>query len=207
MAVERRVERRRAATRERLVNTALTLFATHGIYDVTVEDITEAADVGKGTFYQHFPSKTVIIHHLLHDGVSELLDRCRREGRAAGTEQERVKRLLSAQFRFFDERPDLLILFHQVRGLLKLKRPEVRSLQKEYARYIRYLAAELGISLDRRRYSRTKLMHIACSMAGLVAGYLSYRMILGLKKQGGMGLEAPTRLFLEGIAANGQTMA
>lgn len=76
MAVERRVERRRAATRERLVSTALALFATHGIYDVTVEDITEAADVGKGTFYQHFPSKAAIIHHLLHDGVNALLARC-----------------------------------------------------------------------------------------------------------------------------------
>lgn len=206
MAVERRVERRRAATRERLVSTALTLFATHGIYDVTVEDITEAADVGKGTFYQHFPSKAAIIHHLLHDGVSELLARCRREGRSAGIDKERVKRLLSAQFRFFDERPDLLILFHQVRGLLKLKVPEGRSLQKEYARYIRFLAAELGASLDRRRYSRVRLMQIACAMAGLVAGYLSYRMILGLKKHRATDLEVPTRLFLEGIAGNGQAI-
>jgi len=206
VAVERRVERRRAATREKLVNTALALFATHGIYDATVEDITEAADVGKGTFYQHFPSKTVIIHHLLHDGINELLDRCRREGRLAGTDKERVKRLLSAQFRFFDERPDLLILFHQVRGLLKLKPPDVRSLQKEYDRYIRFLAAELGASLDRRRYSRARLMQMACAMAGLVAGYLSYRMILGLKKHGATDLEVPTRLFLEGIATNGQAM-
>ena len=206
MAVERRVERRRAATRERLVSTALALFATHGIYDVTVEDITEAADVGKGTFYQHFPSKAAIIHHLLHDGMSELLARCRREGRSAGIEKERVKCLLLAQFRFFDERSDLLILFHQVRGLLKLQVPEGRSLQKEYARYIRFLAAELGASLDRRRYSRVRLMQIACAMAGLVAGYLSYRMILGLKKHGAADLEVPTRLFLEGIAVNGQAM-
>lgn len=171
-----------------------------------MEDITEAADVGKGTFYQHFPSKTAIIHHILHDGVSELLDRCRREGRLAGTNKERVKRLLSAQFRFFDERPDLLILFHQVRGLLKLKSRDVRSLHKEYDRYIRFLAAELGASLDRRRSSQTGLMQMACAMAGLVTGYLSYRMILGFKKHGVTDLEVPTRLFLEGIATNGQVM-
>lgn len=48
----------------------------------------------------------------------------RREGRSAGIEKERVKRLLLAQFRFFDGRPDLLILFHQVRGMLKLQVPE-----------------------------------------------------------------------------------
>src|SRR5574337_1983480 len=117
MAVETRVQRRMTATREGLVNAALVLFARQGIYDTTVEDITEAADVGKGTFYQHFSSKTAIIYQLLHDGVSELLDRCRRESRLAKTDNERVKRLLSAQFRFFDERTDLLVLFHQVRGL------------------------------------------------------------------------------------------
>lgn len=130
----------------------------------------------------------------------------RREGRSAGIEKERVKRLLLAQFRFFDGRPDLLILFHQVRGMLKLQVPEGRSLQKEYTRYIRFLVAELGASLDRRRYSRVRLMQIALVMAGLVTGYLSYRMILGLKKHGAADLEVPTRLFLEGMVGNGQAM-
>lgn len=40
-------------------------------------------------------------------------------------------------------------------------------------------------------------MQIALVMAGLVTGYLSYRMILGLKKHGAADLEVPTRLFLE----------
>jgi AcrR family transcriptional regulator len=200
------VERRRAATRERLVSTALALFATHGIYDATVEDITEAADVGKGTFYQHFPSKTAIIRHLLHEGFDELLGECRHEVQAASTAKERVKRLLSAQFRFFEKRRDLLILFHQVRGWLKLHTDDVRSLQKEYERYIHFLASELGTSLGGRRRSRVALKQMACAMAGLVAGYLSYRMILGLKKHEAADLEVPTRLFLEGIAGNGQSM-
>lgn len=37
------------------------LFAVKGFADTTVEDITEAADVGKGTFFNYFPSK----EHLL----------------------------------------------------------------------------------------------------------------------------------------------
>ena len=40
----------------------------------------------------------------------------------------------------------------------------------------------------------------------LVAGYLSYRMILGFKKHGATDLEVPTRFFLERIATNGQAM-
>ncbi len=49
--------RRGAATRESLFHAALDLFATKGFAETTVEDITEAADVGKGTFFNYFPTK------------------------------------------------------------------------------------------------------------------------------------------------------
>src|SRR5580700_5580481 len=52
-----RRERRSAETRERLFRSALDLFAQKGFTETTVEDITEAADVGKGTFFNYFPSK------------------------------------------------------------------------------------------------------------------------------------------------------
>lgn len=199
MAVERRVERRMAATRERLVSTALALFAKQGIYDTTVEDITEAADVGKGTFYQHFPSKTAIIRHLLHEGFDELLNQCRHEVQSAATAQERVERLLGAQFRFFEKRRDLLLLFHQVRGLIKLYPKDARFLKKEYERYIHLLASELAVSLSGRRYSEETLEHIACAMAGFVTGYLSYLVILGVKTDRETEVDLSTRIFLEGI--------
>ena len=56
-----RRERRSAALRERLFRSALQLFAQKGIAETTVEDITEAADVGKGTFFNYFPSKDHIL--------------------------------------------------------------------------------------------------------------------------------------------------
>ena len=52
-----RRERRSAETRERIFEEALRLFSERGINNVTVEQITEAADVGKGTFFNYFPSK------------------------------------------------------------------------------------------------------------------------------------------------------
>jgi AcrR family transcriptional regulator len=56
-----RRERRTAETRERLFRSALDLFAKKGFMETTVEDITEAADVGKGTFFNYFPSKDHIL--------------------------------------------------------------------------------------------------------------------------------------------------
>jgi AcrR family transcriptional regulator len=49
--------RRAAETRERIFRAALRLFAERGFVATTVKDITEAADVGKGTFFNYFPSK------------------------------------------------------------------------------------------------------------------------------------------------------
>jgi len=56
-----RRKRRAAETRVRLFRCALQLFAERGFPNVTVEDITEAADVGKGTFFNYFESKDHVL--------------------------------------------------------------------------------------------------------------------------------------------------
>jgi AcrR family transcriptional regulator len=56
-----RRQRRAAETRVRLFRTALKLIAKKGLANVTVEDITEAADVGKGTFFNYFASKDHVL--------------------------------------------------------------------------------------------------------------------------------------------------
>src|SRR5437773_12476674 len=64
-----RRQRRSVEIRERLFRAALNLFAQKGFLETTVEDITEAADVGKGTFFNYFPSKD---HILLAFGEMQL---------------------------------------------------------------------------------------------------------------------------------------
>ena len=56
-----RRERRRQETGDRLVDAAVRLFADRGFAATTVADITSAADVGKGTFFNYFPSKEHIL--------------------------------------------------------------------------------------------------------------------------------------------------
>src|SRR5260370_22790552 len=68
VAPDRR-QRRSADIRERLFQAALQLFAEKGFTETTVEDITNAADVGKGTFFNYFPSKD---HILLAFGEMQL---------------------------------------------------------------------------------------------------------------------------------------
>ena len=48
-------------TRNKLLHKSLELFGKYGFEHVTIEQITKACDVSKGTFYTHFPSKYDVI--------------------------------------------------------------------------------------------------------------------------------------------------
>lgn len=55
-----RRERKKQETYERLYSTALFLFQTQGYERTSIEQITQQADVGKGTFYNYFDSKEAV---------------------------------------------------------------------------------------------------------------------------------------------------
>lgn len=59
--MEGRRERKRRETRERIAEAAKKLFLKNGFDGTTIEDITEAADVSKRTFFGYFPSKEDLI--------------------------------------------------------------------------------------------------------------------------------------------------
>jgi AcrR family transcriptional regulator len=56
-----RRERRKDEVRQRLFRAAVELFGTRGFNATTVEDITRAADVGKGTFFNYFKTKETLL--------------------------------------------------------------------------------------------------------------------------------------------------
>jgi AcrR family transcriptional regulator len=56
-----RRERRKQETLHKLMTAAIQLFATQGYANTAVEDITEKADVGKGTFFNYFPTKDALL--------------------------------------------------------------------------------------------------------------------------------------------------
>lgn len=76
-----RRERKRTETRQRIFRAAMNLFAERGFFDTTVEDITEAADVGKGTFFNYFPSKEHVLG-VLHDLQLSKAEQARAEAEA-----------------------------------------------------------------------------------------------------------------------------
>lgn len=56
-----RTERKKGATKKRIISVAMDLFSKQGFEQTTVEQIAEEADIAKGTIYNHFPVKEAII--------------------------------------------------------------------------------------------------------------------------------------------------
>jgi AcrR family transcriptional regulator len=84
-----RRHRRRSETKGRIFDAALRLFAEKGYVNTTVEEITAAADVAKGTFFNYFPSK----EHVLF-ALSERQEQVVRRAGAAAKDAMTVKPIL-----------------------------------------------------------------------------------------------------------------
>jgi AcrR family transcriptional regulator len=70
--------RRKLETRGKLIRAAQQVMAQKGIDAASIQDITETADVGFGSFYNHFDSKEAIVEAILTetlDSFGDSLDR------------------------------------------------------------------------------------------------------------------------------------
>jgi AcrR family transcriptional regulator len=65
-----RQARRRRQTRARLVRAAAALFARQGADNTRINEITDEADVGFGSFYNHFKSKEEIVEAVLTETLA-----------------------------------------------------------------------------------------------------------------------------------------
>jgi AcrR family transcriptional regulator len=67
-----RHQRRRLQTRKILIQTALQLVLEKGYDAISIQDITDQADLGRGTFYIHFKDKEEIVWTAFQDLFREL---------------------------------------------------------------------------------------------------------------------------------------
>lgn len=59
-------------TKQKILSEALYLFREKGFDDTTVQEITEAANVAKGTFFNYFPTKESIMQSLAEDRLHQV---------------------------------------------------------------------------------------------------------------------------------------
>ena len=146
-----RRERHRAETRDRLYQAALTLFAERGFLRTTVEDITEKADVGKGTFFNYFPTKE---HILAEYGGAYLvaLENALQEARAGKSSVlDVIKELVITKIRHINENDALIRSIYSAHASCESVREQ---LQERVALCRRVLAEIVRIGQERGELRR-----------------------------------------------------
>ena len=82
-AVQGRRERKKEETRRRITAAALELFHERGFEATTVDEITERADVAKGTFFNYFPRKESVLAALSEEWMARAEEHASKHGRTA----------------------------------------------------------------------------------------------------------------------------
>ncbi|GMV94756.1 MAG: hypothetical protein AMXMBFR82_45340 [Candidatus Hydrogenedentota bacterium] len=89
-----RRDRRKAEVRARIIDASLELFSKQDYVDTTVEQITEAADVGKGTFFNYFDCKEQVLSGLSVRQLARIEDAVDQAIRDERPAKETLRRLL-----------------------------------------------------------------------------------------------------------------
>lgn len=171
-----RRERRKIATREALIKAAQEAIAVKGVYLAAIEEITERADVAKGSFYQYFQNRDDLLHVLL----TRLLEELRTAINVApptGTFAGRVRTLIHHHLVYFLQHEDFLLFLHQIRGLIKMKGEETHKVREAYRRHLRFLAERLQPDGTKAPINGRSREEGVCVLLGLLTGFLSHYAI------------------------------
>ncbi|MFZ1399426.1 MAG: helix-turn-helix domain-containing protein [Candidatus Promineifilaceae bacterium] len=123
-----RQERRdAAANRARILQTAEKLFAQHGVANVNMADIAQAAEVGKGTLYRRFTNKAELCLALMDaqmiDFQNGMIARMQQMSAQKMPKMEQLDQFIDALIYFTDAHAPLLCEVQRA-GLLQDQEPD-----------------------------------------------------------------------------------
>lgn len=170
-----RQQRRKSHTRQKLLDAAKGLFAEKGLDFTTINDLTERADVGKGTFYYHFKNKEGLIKVMISKMLGELIDMMKKGANGITDLSELLDMLIGIHIEFFSTRWEDFVLFFQGRADLKLKEG-YSVLEEPFFAYLETIELLLD-SIIKQQLPKHMSHRIACATAGLVSGYYSFAVI------------------------------
>ena len=185
--------------RREILENAIGLFARNGYTGTDVQAVARSLGIAKGTVYIYFSSKRELFLAAVEYAIKRLAERIDEEVRRASGPTEKVKALVSAHFRFFDEDEPLAEVIVREGG-------EFRAhAESTYYSIFAQNAVRLedivrgGVRLG--VFRRTDPRQTSEILANLLSGTI-YTHLYGHKTGKAAGaIEATTDFLLHGIAA------
>ena len=193
-----RSQKRAKRTQKKLKEAALDVFSEKSIDAATVEEITEKADLGKGTLYQHFDDKEEIVVTLVEEAVEHLIERMHSYDSAPDTLEKMMEHLLNVHYEFSVDSSEEFLLLFQGKLLLKLQSDTVDELEEPYLHYLKEIEDQISLYLS-PQIAPLKVRCLACAVAGFVFGFLSFAMIGMTKDEIEKSVKPLRRVFVRSL--------
>ena len=193
-----RSQKRAKRTQKKLKEAALDVFSEKSIDAATVEEITEKADLGKGTLYQHFDDKEEIVVTLVEEAVEHLIERMHSYDSAPDTLEKMLEHLLNVHYEFSVDSSEEFLLLFQGKLLLKLQSDTVDELEEPYLHYLKEIEDQISLYLS-PQIAPLKVRRLACAVAGFVFGFLSFAMIGMTKDEIEKSVKPLRRVFVRSL--------
>lgn len=197
-----RTQKRARKTRRRLKRAALDIFSEKSVDSVTVEEITEKADLGKGTLYQHFADKDEIVVTLVDEAVEHLIERVRSYETRPDALEGMLEHLLDAHYQFSVDSKEEFIMLFQGKLLAKLQSESevLDELEEPYLQYLEEIENQVSFYLS-PNIAPMKIRRLACAVAGFVFGFFSFAMIGMTPKEMEVSITPLRRVFVRSLCA------
>jgi AcrR family transcriptional regulator len=177
-------EEKKMKTKNAIVYYAVELFKRKGFENVTVEEITQACGIAKGTFFNYFAKKEHVLLHVA-DSYSALLGKI--------MERHREGSLKQRLFKIFGE---LITIYSDHSSLLRLALAETVKAAiegKEQAANLAILQEKIGGMIEEAVQSRSlQLRTDSDTIASLLVGILLHTLMMD---SGAMDKRTLTEIF------------
>ena len=122
-----RHSQRKAVTRQKLIDATQEVIVQKGYTQVDILDITEQANLSRGTFYQHFRNKEACVRALMQQGFDALSEEISGSKATFPSRQAWAKHSFGRVFNWADEHRELLTVM--VGGTVS---PELNAFGRDY---------------------------------------------------------------------------
>jgi AcrR family transcriptional regulator len=170
-----RQQRRVKATRKKILNAAREVFVEKGLDLTTIDNITERADVGKGTFYYHFNEKNELITNLMDEIMKDLIRAIEKKCEGVTDLPTLLDTLVGVHIDFFKNRWEDFVVYFQGRADLQLLEG-YSGLEKPFLTYLERLENLIASAVN-YRLPKPMIQRFGYAVAGFVSGYYSFAVI------------------------------
>jgi AcrR family transcriptional regulator len=192
-------QKRGEETRSRILEAATTSFAQNG-YDVTgVAEICRRANVTKGAFYHHFPSKQAVFLELLEQWLAGLDTQLQVASDGAATVPEKLLQMTAMIRPVFQMAGDQLPIFLEFWSKARHDPTIWQATVAPYRRYCAFFARLIETGIAEGSLRAVKPETAAQILVSLAVGLLLQGVLDPQGADWGQVTEKVIQMFLEGL--------